>query len=139
MPSPTKTKTSKKKITRTEDKELSKVKSPKSREEAMTMLKEIASSIASIIDQIEKLSEEQIDFVILELIRRHPQITFDNICMTVAHEAILLKKGLDETKKLLFANLDKGITDIYNGTIANLEEEEEGAIAEEKGYDNANS
>ncbi|MFA7142577.1 MAG: hypothetical protein WC175_01150 [Candidatus Dojkabacteria bacterium] len=84
------------------------------KETFMDALRRIANSIIPVIDQLEKLSEEQIDFIILDLIRKHPQKAFENICMTVAHEALLLKKDIIETKKTLFSNMDKGITKIYN-------------------------
>ncbi|MFA5635985.1 MAG: hypothetical protein WC977_08765, partial [Anaerovoracaceae bacterium] len=78
------------------------------KETFMDALRRIANSIIPVIDQLEKLSEEQIDFIILDLIRKHPQKAFENICMTVAHEALLLKKDIIETKKTLFSNMDKG-------------------------------
>lgn len=109
------------KTAKNEQKELSKLEVPipvvdEEKETSIDALRKIADSIIPVIDQLEKLSEEQIDFVILDLIRRHPQKVFDNICMTVAHEAIFLKRDILEIKKTLFSNMDEGITDVYNGT-----------------------
>lgn len=108
------------KTAKNEQKELSKLEVPipvvdEEKETSIDVLRKIADSIIPVIDQLEKLSEEQIDFVILDLIRRHPQKVFDNICMTVAHEAIFLKRDILEIKKTLFSNMDEGITDVYNG------------------------
>lgn len=126
--------TSLKKTVKQDPHGLSKVEAPtpeleekeeKNMDDLMDDLKKIEQSVLPVIKQLKELSEDQIDFIIVYLISQHPQKAFDNICMTVAHETIYLKKDISETKKILFSNMDKGITDIYNGTKDRLHKEME--------------